>query len=70
MNRESKEVINGEIVVRFNGNNCPSGRNRVDAVAGAKGLRKAPSWVQKKAAWAATKRVKEKRYAQLYLGEI
>ena len=65
--RETNEVIDGQAVRRFNGNN-PSGSRRYPETETGAGLRRAPRWVQAKAASQAAKRAKEAAYAWRYLG--
>ena len=67
-NRSSQEVINGCTVVRYNGNNCSGGR-APGGEGRCPGLKKAPRWVQEKAARsAAQRRIREADYARRYLG--
>ena len=56
--RETIEVIHGERVVRYNGNNPARGRQTVSK-GRPEGLRQAPAWVQTRAASAAARRLWE-----------
>ncbi len=62
--RLTKEVIDGDYVTRFNGNNLKGSRSRGDPGRGAERLEKERTWHKAKA----RKRTKEKEYARRYLG--
>ena len=66
-NRATKEVINGDLVVRYNGNNCTGGGRGGGAPTSPKGLNKAPRWVQKKAKEAVRRKAAEAEYTRRYL---
>ena len=69
MLRETKEVIGGALVTRFNGNNPKGSRATGGPRVSFSGIRKAPAWVQAKASTlAARRRVSEQAYAREYLG--
>ena len=67
-NRPTHSTIGGVHVIRFNGNNCTSGRERgTEDCEG--GLKRAPLWVQAKARAQAVKRTKEAEYVRRYLSD-
>ena len=48
--RVTKEVIDGDCIVRCNGNNSTGSRATGDGGSAYSGVKKAPRWVQKKIA--------------------
>jgi len=60
------EVINGDSVIRFNGNNPKGSRVRTGAKV-RQGISRAPKWAQAKASKAAQRRAKEWIYTETYL---
>ena len=65
-NRSSQEVIDGDLVTRFNGNNCT--RDRPAVGSGRHKSGRPAYWITKAQKSAAYKRVQENVYRRRYLG--